>query len=240
MSADCGPSKPSLCGASGTDLHTIRQLLLREPVIRLEGRNRSKANVLVYDAGGFRVAIKTYAEQPAWLRHTLGRWMTRREAAAYIRSGRGAGLPDFLGRVDAWTLALEWVEGRALPKFGGLTAGVRERIFDEIETIIEGLHRRGVALGDLHHRNVLVTPQGHAVVIDLAMAWTVDSRRRGPQAWIFRKLAELDRLALVRMRARSMGGDPAEAVARYGGSIAAWYRWGRRIKHLVGLLRRKR
>lgn len=204
----------------------------------LEGRNRTKADIAVYEIGGRRVALKTYGRSPAWIRHSLGRWQTRREAASYRAAAGLDGIVPYLGRPEAWALATEWIDGRSLPELG--KSHVDGKVFDDVRETLARLHARGIALTDLHHRNVVVASDGHVFVLDLAAAW-IFHKDRGPlRQRLFQRLTELDYLALARMQARWTGGDPEQAVSEIGGPIATWHRRGRRVKRLLNRLRGRR
>jgi hypothetical protein len=218
-------------------LPDVERLRAARPVATLRGRNRSKAEVRVYDLDGRRIVLKDYGVRPAWIRWTLGGFLVRRETAAYRDAGAVEGLPRCLGRVGRWALALEWIDGRPLAEWprDELPPGT----FERLDRIIRSLHERGVALADLHHRDVLIGVDGGVHVVDLAAAW---SRGRGGllRRWIFDRLCEQDRVALERLRARAAGEDPDAAVLSMGGRAAAWHRLGRRLKHAWDRLRGRR
>jgi hypothetical protein len=218
-----------MCGA------TIRAGTLGELAVvrRLPGRNRTKADIIVCRSEDRLVAVKSYAGRPLWQRHTLGRLLVRREAAAYLRAARAPGLPRFLGRIDAFSLATEWIEARRLADCGDGT--VAPERFDRLDAIVAGLHERGVALGDLGHRDVLLAADGSVWIVDLAAAWRTGRgflRRR-----LFERFCAADRFALARLRARFAGGSVAAAVAAADPRTVAWHRRARRVKWIWDRLR---
>lgn len=204
--------------------------------MRLPGRNGTKADILVYRReDGRHVALKDYSARGALVRNTLGRLLLRREEAAYRAAAGAAGLPELLGRHGAFGLALRWIEARPLAELPpGAVAG---EVFDRLDRIVAGLHRRGVALGDLHHRDVLVSADGSVHVVDLATALVLgDSPGRLRRA-LFARWCEADRVALARLRARFRGEDVEHAVAGVGARAAARHRRDRRLKRLWNRLR---
>lgn len=213
------------------------RLATLEPSRRIPGRNRTKADIVVYRIDGVDVAVKDYRARPFAMRQTLGRLQVRWESAAYRAAHGISGLPRFRGRVDAFALATEWIDGRPLSE---LQPGeVDPSCFDDLGRLLEALHAQGIALSDLHHRDVLLDRDGTIWVLDLATAWTLGRRPGRMRQRLFRRLCELDRLALARMRARFGGGDPERAVDEFGGPVAAWHRRGRRLKHWLNRLRGK-
>jgi len=208
------------------------------PMHRIEGRNATKADVLFYEIDGARVAVKTYAPRGFFIRHTLGRWLVRREARAYEEGSGVDGLPAFLGRQGSFALATEWVD--AEPLSSHRDEALDPEIFDRLAGILDEFHGRGVALADLHHRDVLLSANGDLYVIDLATAWVLGKRPWPFRRLLFERFCESDRVNLARMRARFTGGDVEAAVASVSPDAAAWHRRGRRVKGLLDRLRGKR
>ena len=225
--ADVGPKSARL---RATDLRGQR------PTRRLRGRNFTKADILVYRHDGIDIAVKDYTARPWLIRNILGRWSIRRETAAYEAAGDIAGLPEFLGRLGPYTLAVRWIEARQLKLLGGT---VDSRAFDRVGEILEALHARGVAIADLHHRNVLFDRNGEPFLVDLATAWIAGAGAGRFRRTIFVRFREADRVALARLRARAAGRDPDAAVAEIGGSAATWYRRARRVRRWYNWLRTK-
>jgi len=211
------------------------RLATLEPNRRIPGRNRTKADIVVYRIDGVDVALKDYADRPFVIRQTLGRLQVRWESAAYRAAHGIDGLPRFRGRVDAFALATEWIDG--IPLSSMRPGEVDPACFVDLGRVLAALHSNGIALSDLHHRDVLLGRDGSVWVLDLATAWTLGRRPGRLRRHLFGRLCELDRLALARMRARFGGGDPERAVSEFGGPVAAWHRRGRKVKHWLNLLR---
>ncbi len=211
---------------------------LGEPVRRLPGRNVTKADVLFFRLADAGIAVKSYASRPFWIRHSLGRWLIRREAAAYRAAAGVAGLPAFHGRLGPYALATEWLDARPLKALWG--EPVDDGVFDAVGEILNALHGRGIAMADLHHRDVLVADDGAVFLVDLAAAWIFGQRRGRIRRAVFRRLCEQDEVALARMRARWRGGDVDAAMKAVGPSAAAWHARGRRLKTILNRLRGRR
>lgn len=206
-----------------------------KPLSRIPGRNLSKADLLVYRDEAGRIAVKSYQDRPWWVRQTIGRWSIRRESLAYLGAGPLPGLPRFLGRLGPWALATRWVDATPLAEIDAAALDIAW--FDRLDELLQRLHERGVALADLHHRDVLIAADGGVWVVDLAMATVLGARAGRLRRALFRRMMDADRVAAARMRARAEGRDPEAAVARLGGQAARWHRRGRRIKRLLALLR---
>lgn len=209
-----------------------------EPVRRIEGRNWTKADVEFYEVDDLRVAIKTYEPRAFLARNTLGRWLIRREAAAFQAVAGIASVPGFLGRIGPFALATRWVDAVPLRTHTGGLLG--DEIFDRLAVIVGQFHERGVALADLHHRDVLLAADDSLYVLDLATAWIAGDRPGPLKRYLFERFCESDRVNLARMRARFTGGDPEAAVASVSPAAADWHRRGRKVKSILNRLRGKR
>ncbi len=204
-----------------------RNLARLAPLRRVPGRNWTKADIVVYRLDGVEIAIKDYAPRPWWVRQTLGRWLVRREVRAYRAAGDAPGLPGFHGRLDPFALVLDWIDARPVASLEPRSLG--PECWDRLADQVAELHRRGIALADLHHRDVLIDAEGEVWIVDLALAWV----SRKASGGLFARLCELDRLAVARIRARGLGRDPEQAVVELGGRAARWHRLGRRFKRLL-------
>ena len=205
------------------------------PILRLPGRNATKADVLQYELDGRRLAVKDYTARPRWIRNTLGRWLVRREVAAYRATAGLPEVPALVGRLSPFAFATEWVDARPLSALSARP--LDPALFDRLERALAGLHARGVALGDLHHRDVLVTDEGAVHVVDFATAWIAPPGSGALRKAIFRRMAEQDRLAAARLRARFTGMDEAEALAGLPPAAVRRWRRGRAVKRLLDRMR---
>ncbi len=226
----------STTGASAAEI-SLDRLGQLDPEHTLPGRNGTKADILKYDLDGRSVALKDYRGRSPWVRATLGRYLIGRESRGYRWAGTLEGLPRFLGRLGPVSLATEWVDALPLARYGGeRNEPPPAEVFDRLDRILDELHRRKVALSDLHHRDVLVSPGGDVHVVDLAMAYRYRDRPavlRPLRRWLFGHLCRLDRIAAARMRARFTGGDVDDAADRAGGPTSALYRTGRKLKAIL-------
>ena len=205
------------------------------PERRILGRNLSKADVLVYRLHGKRIAVKDYGARPVVARQTVGRWLVRRESRAYERAGDVPGLAPFLGRLGPFALATAWIDAKPLADLPPNAAS--PAVFDRLDATIAAMHARGVAISDLHHRDVLVSEGGSVHVVDLAMAYVLGPRPSWLRKRAFERLSAQDRLSAARMRARFTGGSEDEALLALDPSTRRFWKAGRSIKGLWDRLR---
>jgi hypothetical protein len=204
-------------------------------VRRIAGRNRTKADIVVYRSPGGDFAVKDYASRSLLVRNTLGRWLVGRECRAYAAAAGTPGLPGFRGRQGPFALAVDWIDA---PPLAESTEGtVPPHRFERLRKIVDGLHDRGVALTDLNYRDVLLAADGSVHVIDLAAAWLLGDRPGRLRRRLFRHFRHADRFAVARLRARFVGESASAAVAEADPEVLAWHQRARRIKWIWDRLR---
>lgn len=204
-------------------------------LVRLPGRNTTKADVVVFDRDGRRIAVKDYGPRPLWVRLTIGRFMIAREAAAYRALAGIDGLPRCHGRVGPYALALDWIDAKPLAALVGAT--LSPSVFDALDRIVGDVHAHGVALGDLHHRDVLVGEGGSVHVVDLATAWVLGPRPGAWRRFVFQRLRGNDLVSAARLRARFTAISEAEALASVPAAAVRRHASGRNWKRAWNRLR---
>jgi hypothetical protein len=172
-----------------------------------DGRNRTKAVIDLVEGPGPAFVVKDVASRPFWVRVFLGPWQLRREARAYARLEGLEGIPRLIGRVDRRAIALEFVDGRplqALPR--GSLDGV---FFDRLAALVDAMHDRGVAHGDLHHGDVIAGPAGRPYVVDFSTSFVAGPGARWPRRALFDQICRADRRSVAKLRRRyAAGGAP--------------------------------
>jgi predicted Ser/Thr protein kinase len=177
-----------------------RAELARRTLSVLNRGNLGNPDVLLVEEGGCRVVVKDFAPRTAWVRATLGRWITAREVRAWRALDGHPAVPRFLGAIDGLAFAVEYRPGRRMSR--ALAGDVPEDFLARLAEAVDEMHRRGVAHLDLRHRsNVLVDGEGRPVLIDFGSALTF---RPGSLAsrWLLPLLARVDRAALQKWRVR--------------------------------------
>lgn len=128
-----------------------------------------QSSVYLVDWNGTPAAVKDFSLTPPLFRFFVAPLLAGREAKALRHLNGTPGIPRFLGKVDRLAFALEYVEGR--PISGVRKGEMPEEVFPRIAAVIEAMHQRGVAHGDLKRRsNLLLTPDNQVFIIDFAAA----------------------------------------------------------------------
>ena len=132
---------------------------------RLDGRGY-QGSIHTGQVRDQKILIKSAAGTglAAW----LNRWMLRREYEIYCRLRGVSGIPKCFGFFLDRHLVLEHVDARTMRQ---TTISDRDTFFQEMFEIIESLHERGVAHGDLKRKdNILVTRDSRPCLIDFGVS----------------------------------------------------------------------
>ncbi len=177
-----------------------RQALADHTVAVLNRGNVRNPDVLLVEQGGRRAVVKDFGPRAAWVRATLGRWVTAREARAWRALAGHRAVPAFLGVIDALAFAVEYRPGRRMSR--KLREELPPGFLGQLEEDVAEMHRRGVVHLDLRHRsNVLVDDAGRPVLIDFGSALVF--RPGGLLArLLLPALAWIDRRALAKWRSK--------------------------------------
>jgi len=157
----------------------------------------SKADVYIARGPEGPVVVKDFARKPRVIRW-IGRLQISRECAAYAALEGVDGVARWFGRIDAFALALERVEGTPLSQFRKRPG--REDLLGALRRILDAVHGRGVIHNDLRGRdNTLVRSDGRVVLIDFAGAFVF--RIGGPwHRLLFGRLARVDEAAYLKWK----------------------------------------
>lgn len=205
----------------------LRRQELAGRVVRVLHRGRRRnPDVLLVKEGDRQLVVKDFAPRGAWVRASLGRWLTAREAAAYRWLEGHAAVPRFLGWIDPLAIALEFRPGRRISRH--LIDDAGPEFVQALSEAVDEFHRRGLAHLDLGHRsNVLVDEAGRPVLIDFASA--VWFRPGGAGArWILPWLAHFDRRAVAKWRAKLARQQSLRASAPPAGAAGGVSDGGRK------------
>jgi hypothetical protein len=151
--------------------------------------------------GGRRLLVKDLRYAAAGYRRCGGRFILRHEAKIYQRLAGCGFVPGFHGWLDGDAFVLELVEA------GASSRVPRDQLvpsfYEELEAAVAEMHARGVVHLDLRHRsNILITTEGHPVLIDFESSLYVGRGWFG--RWLgLPLLAWVDRSAIHKLRLRS-------------------------------------
>lgn len=154
----------------------------------------NQGTILLYQQDGHNIIIKTAMGRGLmlWIRQKT----LRREYQAYCQLKGVVGIPQCLGFLDERYLLLEQVRGQP---YRDSEIKNREQFFDQLLKILQAIHVRQVAHGDLKSKgNLLVTEQQQPCVIDFGTSFRQKSAFHPINNWFFRTAKRLDLNAWVK------------------------------------------
>ncbi|PQV65348.1 serine/threonine protein kinase [Abditibacterium utsteinense] len=155
-----------------------------------------QSSVYEIDWKGERAAVKDFSKLPPLFRLFIAPILVKREVKALRHLDGTPGIPRFFGQIDRLAFAIEFIEGRPI---SGIHKGeMPPEVFGRMARVVEAMHARGVAHGDLKRRsNLLLTPENEVFIIDFAAAIVA----HGPISQkIMRAVAEVDDKSLPRLK----------------------------------------
>lgn len=188
-------------GFTGVEAPPLVRAELFQKVERVLSRGGwGNPDVFLVDVAGRKVVVKDFSPRSFWLRHTVGRWLIRRERAFYRRLAEHPCVPALFEVADDMALALEYRPGEQLSR--SLRGVVPAPFLEELRQAVERMHAAGVVHLDLRHRsNVLAGEDGHPVLIDFASA-IYAAPDSGLDRWFMPLLRRIDRSALRKWEVR--------------------------------------
>jgi len=177
---------------------------------------------------GVDAVVKDYGRHGTVFKRLLGAWLARREEAALRRAQGLPGVPRVIARPQAWTIVLDHMDATPVT---GLEAGrLDAAFFARLTDLIDALHERGIAHGDLEHLdNILVTAEMRPALVDFAAAVMTGSNPIAAFAWPY--VVANDLRAICKLKAQFapelLSADERCTLARRS-ALEAWFRRVRR------------
>jgi hypothetical protein len=172
------------------------------------GRSQSQAHIWLVRWQGHLCVLRDYTGDRTPFFRFICQWAIRRELKVHRLLEGAEGIPQLLGIIDHQRYLIEYVEGQPLSDLTKNPPG--PKFFARLEEILRGMHRRGVAHGDLRNKNILVrSSDGEPFLVDFSTAWWATSwwRKIFFRAYRFQ---DLRRLAKSKARMRPDTLSPKE------------------------------
>ena len=187
-------------GAIGMGADGITRENLKERVIDvLRPAKPWQPDVLLARGDRETVVVKDYRRRGFLYRFFVGLPSTWNEFRMYRRLEGLEGIPRCAGRIDRYALAIEFIEGRNASAFQpGQLPG---EFFDRLRRIVDAVHARNVVICDLRNKkNVMVTPDGRPVLIDLCTAFGRGRFWNPLRTWLFGVFYQDDLLGVAKLK----------------------------------------
>lgn len=142
-----------------------RSDLLKAPQTLLRNGRIANAKVYCVTINGIQWTVKDFSDRPWYIRHTIGRFLLRREVSILNRLQGIDGVSQDAFRVDAFAMAVRFVEGQSLHKTP--PEQVTPEFLEAFEALINRIHERHVVHLDCRGMgNVIYRPDGKPALID--------------------------------------------------------------------------
>lgn len=145
------------------------------------------------------IVVKDYAAKSFVFRFFVGMVSNRREATIYRKLQGLRGIPEYLGLIDRYAIAVSYVPGRNASELkpGELTPD----FFARLRSLIDAVHARGVVLCDLRNiKNVIVGDDGEPYLIDFATAFQKGGRFNFIKNGLHRIFYQDDLLGIAKLK----------------------------------------
>lgn len=157
------------------------------------------AVVRLISLGGRTAVLKDFSASPNYFRNSLGRYLTAREARAYVRLAGIRGVPRFLGSPRPDALLLEFVPGVNCREADG--ACLTHEFFRALSELLASVRSRGVAHCDVA-RNVVVGDDGAPCLVDFASSFVMPRWLGGVGVRLMRLRAPYDEHGIANLKRR--------------------------------------
>lgn len=197
-------------------------------MIRVIHRGKGfQSSVYLVEIEGQRAAVKDFSDTPGAFRRWVAPWLVAREIRALKALDGTPGVPQLFGRLGRRAFAMEFIEGRPIADFE--PGELSPRVLENVRKVIDAIHARGVAHGDLKRRsNLLVTPDERVVLIDFAAAIVGGRRFNAPANWLQKRMAEIDDKALAKIKKFSAPDQMTDADWHQLNTPTALEKWARK------------
>jgi len=143
--------------------------------------------------------VKDYAEKSFIFRVFVGMLSNWREASIYRRLEGIRGIPEYVGLIDRYAIAVSYIPGRNASELkpGELSPD----FFAKLRDLIDAVHARGVVLCDLRNiKNVIVGDDGEPYLIDFATAFGKGGRFNFLKNGLYRLFYQDDLLGIAKLK----------------------------------------
>ncbi len=235
--------RADLPGGSGGSESALTRAVITRGRPRYVRRGRPwQPDILLLEYEGREIIVKDYASRKWPYRVGVGLFSVWRETLIYRTLAGIPGVPRFVGRIDRYALATEYIPGKGAGE--AKPGDVDDAFFSRLARTVEAIHARGVVLCDLRNmNNVLISERGDPFVIDFAAGFRRGAPWNLPLNAVFRLFAQDDRLGVIKLKRRLAPHlvTPEES-RRYRKGVfmqaqaIAFRNWGRRwLKRLAGM-----
>jgi serine/threonine protein kinase len=178
-----------------------RELIERNTVDLLRTAGGTRPDLRVVKLEDRTIVVKDFKRSDFLFRAIVGPVLIRREFGAMRNLTGVQGIPQLVGRMDKYALAMEHISGISLEHISQRV--LTNEFYMELARVVCDMHSRGVAHCDLRSRgNVILGDDGRPYVVDFA-ACIYRGRGINPfTRWLFSQFVLADNNAVLRIKQR--------------------------------------
>lgn len=158
----------------------------------------TRPDLRVVQLGDQKVVVKDFKRSDKWFRLIVGPILIARERKALATLEGVDGIPQLIGSIDRYAIAMEHIEGASLKDYDG---EIPQGFFDKLLNVLKDVHDRGITHCDLRSSgNVMVSTDGTPVVVDFA-ACVIRGRGINPLVnFLYRQFVDGDNYAALMLK----------------------------------------
>ncbi|NND80876.1 MAG: hypothetical protein HKN50_00465 [Gammaproteobacteria bacterium] len=162
----------------------------------------SRPDVLLIEIEGQRAVLKDQSAADRWFAMLIGPLLSWRECKALARLSSVNCVPDLLARPCRRSFVMQYLDSEPITRAQRIEP-VWPDFFERLTLAVDQIHKAGIAHNDLRNpTNILVTPAGEPVLVDLVAAFGRGANWNVLNRWIFGKFCQVDRSAITKLKTR--------------------------------------
>ena len=162
----------------------------------------SRPDVLLLEIDGQYAVLKDHGQADKLFATMLGPILNWRECKALTKLQTLDCIPNLLHVPNKRSFLMTYHESEQITRLESVQPDW-PTFFDELSLAIEQMHKAGVAHNDLRNpTNILITPKGKPVLVDLVGCFNQGSSWNLPKQWVFNKFCQVDLSAITKLKMR--------------------------------------
>ena len=194
-------------------------------------RSKTQPDIFLCEIDGEKFVLKTYERCGFLIRNLWGRWVTKKEFSNLNSLQNVEGVPVIYGIVQPCGILMEHIKGAPLRE---RKKAIPDRtILEKLESIVNTVHKRHIAHGDIRRKNILVTTAGVVYLIDWATAFRWKEKGNMLARSFFRNLCHVDRIKIIEMKEHYYPGSLTEEEQKQLLRKSFYLRVGQFLRHTI-------
>lgn len=127
----------------------------------------TRPDLRVVDTPDGKIVVKDFKNSDTLFKLIVGPILIRREYGALRKLIDVQGIPQLVGKIDRYAVAIEHIPATSLDNH--IDEALTDQFYDSLRMVVDKMHERGVAHCDLRSRgNVMLGDDGKPYVVDFA------------------------------------------------------------------------